>query len=292
MNYNSNYSSKNFYKNNISSNTRLVRYYFYTFFVKIYYFLLVIFSVLILVITNSNKELNLFIRDKIYFISKPIAKTAHIPFNLFSDFILSVKDLTLTYIENKELKEKNIFLKKTYLEYLKTKQENENLKKMLNFVDDIKINYDFITSKIYLSPKTNINNFFILNIGKKQNIKEGSVILGKKNGVIGRVVNINDDYSDVLLLTNINSKIPAYTLKTNEKLILSGTNKDFLEIAFFNSKELVLEDGDLVYTLGDSNIIPNGLYIGKIKKIKDEYFVELDENINQSSVVFVVKPKY
>ena len=109
-------------------------------------------------------------------------------------------------------------------------------------------------------------------------------------GVI-RTINVSKNYSDILLLTDINSKIPAQTLKTHEKIILSGTNKNYLEISFFNSKEPFFLNDDLVFTLGDSNIIPDGLYIGKIKEVDGKFVVQMDDTINQNSDVLVIVPK-
>jgi hypothetical protein len=104
-------------------------------------------------------------------------------------------------------------------------------------------------------------------------------------------INVSKNYSDILLLTDINSKIPAQTLKTHEKIILSGTNKNYLEISFFNSKEPFFLNDDLVFTLGDSNIIPDGLYIGKIKEINGKFIVQMGDTINQNSDILIITPK-
>ena len=136
-----------------------------------------------------------------------------------------------------------------------------------------------------------MENSLFLNVGSDDGVQEGNIVLGTKKSVIGRIVNVKEDSSSVLLLTDINSKIPVYTLDTNERLILSGTNNNNLEIDFFNSKNPNLIDGDLVYTSGDSNIIPNGLYIGKIVKKGDKFIVETDENMNKIFTVMVIVPK-
>ncbi len=285
------YSYKKHYVSSPSGNTKMMRYYFYTFFLKVFYFLLVVLSIIIINISIMNKNFDLLIRNKILTISKPIFFVAETPFNLLFDFIISVKNLTLTYIINNDLKQENIALKKLYLESLEMKIENENLKQMLNFIDEININYHFITSKVYLSTKNNMENTLTLNIGSSHGIQEGNLVLGKRKSVIGRTINIRENNSDVLLLTDINSKIPVYTLNTNERLILSGSNGNYLQIDFFNSKNPNLVEDDLVYTSGDSNIIPNGLYVGKIKKIKNKFMVETDEEMNKIFTVMIIIPK-
>ena len=273
------------------SNFKLASYYFYTFFVKISYFLLIVFSIILIAISLNKKNIDLAIRNTTFFITKPITTIAKVPFNLFADFLLSSKNFILTYVENKDLKKENIVLRKLYLESLTIKQENTDLKKFVNFINDLEIEFDIIASKLFLSPKNPMENSFILNVGSKNGIIDGNIVLGKKKSVIGRTINVSENYSDILLLTDINSKIPAQTLKTHEKIILSGTNKNYLEISFFNSKEPFFLNNDLVFTIGDSNIIPDGLYIGKIKEIDGKFIVQTDDNISQNSDILIITPK-
>lgn len=274
-----------------NSNFKLAGYYFYTFFVKISYFLLIVFSIILIAISLNKKNIDLAIRNTTFFITKPITTITKVPFNLFADFLLSSKNFILTYVENKDLKKENIALRKLYLESLITKQENTDLKKFVNFINDLEIEFNIIASKLFLSPKNPMENSFILNVGNNNGVINGNLVLGKKKSVIGRTINVSKNYSDILLLTDINSKIPAQTLKTHEKIILSGTNKNYLEISFFNSKEPFFLNDDLVFTLGDSNIIPDGLYIGKIKEINGKFIVQMDDTINQNSDILIITPK-
>lgn len=278
------------YRNN-NSNFKLAGYYFYTFFVKILYFLLIIFSIVLIAVSLNKKDVDLSIRNTTFFITKPITTIAKVPFNLFADFLLSSKNFILTYVENKDLKKENIALRKLYLESLITKQENTDLKKFVNFINDLEVEFNIITSRLFLSPKNTMKNSFILNVGSNSGIADGNIILGKKRSVIGRTINVSKNYADVLLLTDINSKIPAQTLKTHEKVILSGTNKNYLEISFFNSKEPFFLNDDLVFTLGDSNIIPDGLYIGKIKEVDGKFVVQTDDNVSQNSDILIITTK-
>ena len=100
-----------------------------------------------------------------------------------------------------------------------------------------------------------------------------------------------NEYSTVLLLNDMNSKIPARTASTKEKIILSGDNRGYLIISYFNSKNPQISDGDQVFTSGDSNIIHDGFFIGTIKKINNEFVVEMNENVNTIFNVMVITPK-
>lgn len=278
------------YYNNKSSNesVKAIKYYFCTFFLRISFLVFIILSIISINLSSSSKKFDNALRNKIFFTFKPFYVVAEAPFNLLFDLGRSIKNILLTNSINKRLLEENIILKDLYTKSLDTKKENENLKSMLNYVDNFKNEYKYTTSKIYLEPKNSIVNAVILNIGSKNNIKEGDLVLGINKNVIGRVVNVSDTKSKVLLLSDANSNIPARTVDTGEKFILSGTNSNFLEISHYNSKNPEIIDGDLVLTSGDSDIIPDGIPIGKIKKENGKIKVIMNENANTIFNVLVI----
>lgn len=278
------------YYNNKSSNesVKAIKYYFYTFFLRISFLVFIILSIISINLSFSSKKFDNAFRNKIFFTFKPFYVVAEAPFNLLFDLGRSIKNILLTNSINKRLLEENIILKDLYTKSLDTKKENENLKSMLNYVDNFKNEYKYTTSKIYLEPKNSIVNAVILNIGSKNNIKEGDLVLGINKNVIGRVVNVSDTKAKVLLLSDVNSNIPARTVDTGEKFILSGTNSNFLEISHYNSKNPEIIDDDLVLTSGDSDIIPDGIPIGKIKKENGKIKVIMNENANTIFNVLVI----
>ena len=278
------------YYNNKSSNesVKAIKYYFYTFFLRISFLVFIILSIISINLSSSSKKFDNTLRNKIFFTFKPFYVVAETPFNLLFDLGRSIKNILLTNSINKRLLEENIILKDLYTKSLDTKKENENLKSMLNYVDNFKNEYKYTTSKIYLEPKNSIVNTVILNIGNKNNIKEGDLVLGINKNVIGRVVNVSDTKAKVLLLSDVNSNIPARTVNTSEKFILSGTNSNFLEISHYNSKNPEIIDGDLVLTSGDSDIIPDGIPIGKIKKENGKIKVIMNENANTVFNVLII----
>ena len=279
------------YNNNSFQNTKLVRYYFYAFFGKTFYFILLVLSIIIMNVSASNKNIDGFVRENVLVLSKPFFAVAEFPFNVLFDFTHGIKNMLLTNAINRDLVKQNIQLKKLYLESIDTKIENKNLKKMLNFKGEIEKDYNYVSSRIYADPKTGLNDSLILNIGTNDGISEGDLVLGINRSVVGRVINVRENYSSVLLLNDLNSRIPARTASTKEKIILSGNNGGYLEISYFNSKNPSLLDGDLVYTSGDSNIIPDGFLIGTIKNIDGEFIVKMNENVGTLFNVMVIITK-
>lgn len=287
-----NFPFKSSYNSNSSfRSTKLIEYYFTAFFEKIFYFILLIISIFAMNISISNKNFDGFVREKTLFMFKPVFFVAEFPFNVIFNSINGFKNLILTNTINKDLTAQNIQLKKLYIESKDIKTENKNLKKLLNFKGEIEKNYNYITSRIYSNSKTGLNNSLFLNLGSDDGINEGDLVLGVNRSVVGRVVNVKNNYSDILLLNDINSRIPARTATTKERIILSGKNKKYLEISYFNSKNPNLLDGDFVYTSGDSKIMPDGFFIGKIKNIDGKLVVEMNENTSNLFNVIVIITK-
>ena len=276
-------------RNNMSlESVKMVKYYFYTLFLKVSFFILIIISIISMKFSISNPNYETFIRNNVIALFKPLYIIAEIPFNLTFDFNKSVKNILLANLRNKRLVEENLLLKDLYLKSLEIKKENENLKKILNYVDHNNTKYKYVVSRIYTEPKLPMINSIIINVGSDDGVKEGDLVLGITRNVIGRIVNVNNNNSKVLLLNDANSNIPARTAETNEKFILSGTNRDYLEISHYNSKNPQILDGDIVYTSGDSKILPDGIPIGKIKKENKKIKVIMDENVNNIYNVIVM----
>ena len=287
-------SSANFSRS--FNDKKIVGYFFYTFFGRVFYYLLLVISIVIINLSKGNNKFNDLIRHSAFTVTKPIVFVLEMPFNLLHDFGENIKNLLMTNIRNKKLVEENLRLKRLYLESLETSSENLNLKKLLNFKDRNNLKYNFITTKVYISVKNNVLDSIVVNAGKFDGVVEGSLVVGSNNGLIGRVINVMDNYSNVLLLNDTNSKIPAKVIELKEKIILSGfNNSNLLKILFFNSKKTQIKDGDLVYTSGDSNVIPDDIFIGKVIEKDGEYFVEMTENpynlFDVSIIIPVNKPQ-
>ena len=111
-------------------------------------------------------------------------------------------------------------------------------------------------------------------------------VLDGKN-FIGRVVDVNFFSSRILLISDLNSKIPILSEPSGSHAILSGRgmNEPTLE---YLSKNHNIKDGDKIYTSGKEGIFTPGIGIGEAKigegKIKVLLFSDLSQitfvNIN------------
>ena len=155
--------------------------------------------------------------------------------------------------------------------------ENQQLRKLLD--DQIASEYSLISSRVMLDKQSPYLNSFIINSGSNRGIKKGLAVLDGKN-FIGRIVDVNFFSSRVLLVSDLNSKIPVVVEPNGFQAILSGVGVKNPVLEFLPENHKVFE-GDKVYTSGKEGIFSAGIPIGEVKKIENTFSVTLYSDLSQ-----------
>jgi len=191
-------------------------------------------------------------------------------------------------LENQYLREKieqnNLFkLKSERLEI-----ENNILRKELSLQPPSIENY--ILVKVIADTQTDYNKTIIINAGKNMNFSKGDTALTNK-GLIGSVIEVYDKYSRVLLINDINSKIPVRVGKNNKKAIISGNNTNKMDLLYLK-ENVSFDDGDIVYTSGDGGYFNSGIPIGILKNNNNAIHIEPFNDISQPQYINVFINQY
>ena len=101
---------------------------------------------------------------------------------------------------------------------------------------------------------------------------------------IGRIVDVNFFSSRVLLVTDLNSRIPVVIEPEGYHAILSGTGKPEPVLEFL-PKDHRIQFGNKVYTSGKEGIFLPGIPIGEVRKKNEKVFVSLFSNLEQITFV-------
>ena len=72
--------------------------------------------------------------------------------------------------------------------------------------------------------------------------------------LIGKVVEVNYSTSRVLLLSDLNSKVPVSVEPNSVQSILTGTGEKFGKLQYTQLESFDLNNGDQVYTSGSGGI--------------------------------------
>ena len=243
------------------------------------------FAFILLFTSYMYPNINYSIKIKIIDYSSHIINSIYTPINTFNKSIANIHNIYNTYNINNEIIKENKSLKIISNKMQLLYAENQELKKLLNLPNEI--SYKFVTTKIISKSNASFIRSVILMSGKKDNISIKSPVVDNNN-LLGYISELGNNSSRVIALTDINTKIPAFVPNKNIKIIVSGNNSNFLEISNYIDISS-LKSGDKVFSSGDGNMYPSGLFIGTIKiKLDGKIIVEPFSNLNDLNYVQVI----
>lgn len=166
-----------------------------------------------------------------------------------------------------QLRSQNTAMKNERLELLKWQQnaksltvENEALRELLHVVAGSKSTY--VTARIVADIGGPYVHSALISGGDKDGIQKDQAVINA-DGLIGRVVEVGESSARVLLINDINSRVPVIIESTGEKSILVGKNSQTPELAYLTADSKV-KNGDRIITSGDGGIFPGGIPVGVV----------------------------
>lgn len=241
--------------------------------------------VISLVVSKVDRDFSKDVSSSFVDLSLPIAKFAAFPFNVTIDLVTNFGELIQAKGENKDLKEELEKLRSFYIKSLNIYQENKELREMLQFVSLKSAN--FKVAQVLGNSRPTFNKKIFIDAGENRNLKEGEIVIGKR-AVIGRVVEIYEEKSHILLLNDATSRIPIITSETRVKGILAGNGGELMEI-FFLPKKHNIKVGEMIFTSGDGDTLPPGLLAGVVRKVdENSVMVSMAENANSADLVTII----
>ena len=206
------------------------------------------------------------------------------------NFIKNTYNLTISHInlynDHKKLKKDYKDLKAEKLRNNFIISENIMLKSKIEDIVDISSE---ILAKVLVDKQSPFLKSVIVNRGSKDKIKLGMAVLDGKF-LIGKVVEVNYLTSRVLLLSDLNSKVPITVEPNSIQSILTGTGEQFGKLQYTQIENFNLENGHQIYTSGSGGIFKSGIPIGEINIIDDskESYVSFHSNFSQLRLVKIV----
>jgi len=200
---------------------------------------------------------------------------------------VSIKDIIFSYEdiikENENLKKENMELKIQKERNQKIHEENERLLKLLEMKENSIYKGDLKFARVSFSDINNLNNKIFIDLGTKDGIKIDMIAV-YGDYLVGKIVAVHNNYSEVELITNPISIISAKTMN-NILGIARGSDE---ENGFLYFQPSIVEDnlkeGDEIVTSGISDIYPESIKLGKIEKI--------DNKENYSYKMVTIKPGF
>jgi len=242
--------------------------------------LIIISTILIYIETIETKPLT-FLRSSIKDIIYRGASVATLPSKGFSSLTNAVKNHVNLYSNYNQLKEENDKLKNNISKTDFLELENTQLRKLIE--EQVTSSENLVSARIMLDKQSPYLNSFIINIGSNKGIKKGFAVLDGDN-FIGRIVDVNFFSSRVLLISDLNSKIPVLIEPLAYHAILSGHGKSKPTLEYLPKKHNV-QNGNKVYTSGKEGLFSPGIPIGEV--IIEDNIIEIEPFSDLGQITFV-----
>ena len=133
----------------------------------------------------------------------------------------------------------------------------------------------------------------IVNAGRAKNVETGQAVIDD-NGLVGRIVHTGARASRVLLLTDIQSRIPVFIEGAEAEGILVGKTRDKPAVSFTESSDPIdIAPGQRVLTSGAGGVLPRGLPVGVIDgETREGITVNLYANYARTRMVRIINYEF
>ena len=223
--------------------------------------------------------------DKFRSVTKDIIyRGSHVvllPFKLMGDTYVKIQDHMNVYNDHKLLKEKEYNISSLENDLKFYKSENKKLKKLIN--EEPLLEGEYVITKVLIDKESPYIKSLIINKGFESGIEKGMAALDRSY-MIGKVVETNYLSSRILLINDLNSKIPVIIEPGNIKAILNGTGIDYGLLEYL-PKNNTADNGNIVYTSGSDRIFLPGIPIGKVEVVNGIKNVKFFSDLTQLDFV-------
>ena len=234
---------------------------------------LILFSIVLIVLSRINfpaiNYLKIGLNEVVYRVSFIVS----LPEQQLNRSLIVINNHLNLYNDHDQLKEKFKSLRGKELDNEYLKFENERLRKI---IDEYIINTDELVAKVLLDKESPFLRSIILNKGSKDKIRIGMAVLDGPY-LVGKVVEVNYATSRVLLISDLNSKIPVILEPGDIQSIMSGSGKNKGQIQYFKT-ENTLNEKKIVFTSGSGGIFKSGIPIGEFNSGEEiKFFSDLSQ---------------
>lgn len=162
--------------------------------------------------------------------------------------------------ENARLRAENARLLRWETAARNLKAENGSLRDLLNFRGARPLN--FVSGRVISDGSGAFVRSLLVGIGSQDGLRKGLAAVSG-HGLVGRVAEVGERSARILLITDLNSRIPVMLEGSRERAVLAGDNSDLPQLLYVG-EEVRVQPGERIVTSGDGGAFPPGLPVGVV----------------------------
>ena len=190
--------------------------------------------------------------------SRPAATVARV--------VDEAQDLVHLREENTRLRAQNDMLLRFEQAAYRLAAENETLRRLTNYYPAAAHRY--ITARVIADNSGAFVRSLAINLGAGHGVADGQAVIGS-NGLAGRVVQTGEQSARLLLITDLNARIPVVVEHSRERAVLAGDNTGRPQLVHLPPESSVAV-GDRIVTSGHGGMFPAGLPVAQVVMAGDD----------------------
>lgn len=217
----------------------------------------------------------------------PVLSFVASPVRSVSGVISSIANVTELRAENERLQTENARLREYQAAAMRLEAENKGLRGLLNMQADPA--QQVVTARVIADVGGPFVRNVIVTAGQRDGVRAGLVAMAE-GGLAGRVISSGSNSSRVLLINDINARIPVLLETSRIRGMVAGNNTPELELVHLPPGATV-KAGDRLVTSGAGGLYPPGLPVGAVMDVKDGHVrVAPLANLEQLEVLQITDP--
>lgn len=207
----------------------------------------------------------------------PVYATLAEPARAVRDVVEEAHELMHLRTENARLREENLRLRQWQDAALRLEAETRQLRAQLGFVPEAR--GTFRSARVVADAGGAYARAVLIATGPQTPVARGQVVVDAR-GLVGRITDVGSRSARILLITDLNSRVPVMVERTRATAILTGTNGPRPRLAHWLDGSEPPRSGDRVVTAAQANAFPPGMPVGVVVEgrggLEVAPFAELD----------------
>lgn len=221
-------------------------------------------SVLLLLLGKADVKLANYLAERLGDAAVPVLRLAGEPVAALRAGIDRVAGLLAVQAENERLREENRRLLAWQAEAARLAVENTALRKALG-MPPVERAASWTTARAVADAAGLFVRTVLVDAGADRGVASGMAAVTPE-GLAGRVTEVGCCSARVLLLTDLNSRVPIVVERSGDRALLVGDNGPTPGLRFLPLDPDV-RVGDRVLTSGQGGLLPPGLLVGRIAAV-------------------------
>jgi len=222
-------------------------------------------------------------------VTGPVASALHEVSATAEGLVTGADDYWDAARQNAELKRERKVMLQRMVEARAIAQENQQLRATLQLRQHAR---DAVaTGRIVGSSFNSPRRFAILSAGARDGIRE-SMPVRSADGLVGRIIDVGQLASRVLLISDRTSIVPARLLRGGIPVIAQGRGDGTVEVRPLEVGRNPFKPGDLIITSGTGGLYPPRVPVARVVKLKDDGAIALPLADPATTSFAIVEPPY